>query len=81
MTTNGDPGPRPGHRSRITGTAMAAPAPSHVPIVIRSSRAFSGTAPEDRVRWVVVNEQKVTMRVARWIVRAAAVRAVPGWVA
>jgi len=81
MTTNGDPGPRPGHRSRITGTAMAAPASSHVLIVIRSTRALSGIAPEDRVRWVVVNEQKVTRRGARRVGSAATVPAVPGWAA
>jgi hypothetical protein len=81
MTTNGAPGPRPGHRSRFTGSATAVPAPRHVPIVIRSSRAFSGMEPEDRVRCVVVNEQTVTRRGARRVDSAATVRAVPGWVA
>jgi hypothetical protein len=38
-------------------------------------------AQEDRVRWVVVDEQKVTRPVARRHVSATVVPAVPGWVA
>lgn len=64
MTTNGVTGPRPGHRSRITGAARPASASSHVPIVIRSSRAFSTAATEDRVLWIAVSEYPVTDRAA-----------------
>ena len=52
MTTNGVPGPRPGHRSRITGATRVVPAPSSVPIVIRGSHAFSTATTEDRVLWM-----------------------------
>ena len=79
MTTNGVPGPRPGHRSRITGATRVVPAPSSALIVIRSSRAFSTATTKDRVLWMSVSEHPVIHRAARPSDGAAPVTGARTW--